>query len=151
MLPTRFGPLLIEADERAVVRSGFVDAPLEDAGPHPVLLLAAAAVADWDSGLDLSALDRVPLAICGDGFGPRVWRALRGVPAGRTVSYAELAALAGSPRAARAAGRACADNPLAPFVPCHRVLRASGEVGGYVFGPDRKAAMLAHEAAARGS
>lgn len=81
-------------------------------------------------------------------FASRVYEVLRAVPAGSTLSYGELAARAGSPRAARAVGRAMATNPLAPFVPCHRVLGAGGALTGFSApgGTALKARLLAGEA-----
>jgi methylated-DNA-[protein]-cysteine S-methyltransferase len=67
---------------------------------------------------------------------------------GRTESYAQVAAAAGSPRAVRAAGTACATNPLPVIVPCHRVIRSDGSPGAYVGGPDAKRSLLGLEAAA---
>ena len=82
------------------------------------------------------------------GFRRTVLQRLRAVPYGATVSYTTLAAAAGRSRAARATGTACATNPLPIVVPCHRVLRADGDVGRYVGGPDAKRALLALEAEA---
>jgi len=73
------------------------------------------------------------------------WIASRTVSAGTTTSYTGLAALAGRPNAVRAAGSACAKNLVAPFVPCHRILRTDGSLGGYYYGLPVKAALLAHE------
>ena len=70
---------------------------------------------------------------------------MREIPAGTTWSYGELAAKAGSPRAVRAVGQACARNMVAPFVPCHRVVRSDGSLGGYFYGLDTKRWILAHE------
>lgn len=106
------------------------------------------AVADYFAG-DVGALDRVAVRQHGGEFVGEVWRALRDVPAGETVSYAELAAAAGRPRAARAAGTACATNAVAPFVPCHRVVRADGSVGEYGYGPGLKQQLLDREAGTR--
>jgi AraC family transcriptional regulator of adaptative response/methylated-DNA-[protein]-cysteine methyltransferase len=83
----------------------------------------------------------------GTSFQRRVWRVLRSIPAGRTASYAEVAARIGAPRAARAVARACADNRLAVAVPCHRIVRADGSLSGYRWGVARKRALLAREAA----
>ena len=77
----------------------------------------------------------------------RMWAELRRVPAGATVSYTELATRAGSPKASRAAGSACASNLIAPMVPCHRVVRGDGGLGGYYYGLDRKEWLLRHEGA----
>ena len=114
---------------------------------------AAASVADaverYSAG-EVGALDVVPVRQPGGAFFQVVWREMRRVPPGRTVSYALLAAQAGRPAAVRAAGTACARNLVAPFVPCHRVVRTDGTLGGYAYGADTKRALLAHEAAAAG-
>jgi methylated-DNA-[protein]-cysteine S-methyltransferase len=81
------------------------------------------------------------------GFWREVLTHLRDIGYGRTESYAQVAAAAGSPRAVRAVGTACATNPLPLVVPCHRVVRSDGSAGGYAGGPDAKAALLALEAA----
>lgn len=90
-------------------------------------------------GLDL------PLDVRGTAFQQRVWQVLRAVPAGRTVSYAELAELVGLPKGARAVAGACAANALAVAIPCHRVVRNDGSISGYRWGVDRKAALLDRE------
>lgn len=90
--------------------------------------------------------DGLPLDIRGTAFQHRVWQALRRVPAGETVTYSDLARSIGAPRAARAVAGACADNPLAVAVPCHRVVRADGGLAGYRWGLERKRALLAREA-----
>ena len=105
----------------------------------------AAAVEAYVDG-DLDSLDAVSVVQPGGEFLQRAWAALRGVHAGETTSYAGLAERAGSPRAVRAAGSACARNLVAPFVPCHRVVRSDGGLGGYYYGLDVKRALLAHEA-----
>lgn len=88
----------------------------------------------------------VPLALAGTDFQRRVWRQLLRVPFGETITYDELARRAGSPGASRAAGQANGSNPVAIVVPCHRVIRASGETGGYAGGADRKRRLLELEA-----
>jgi AraC family transcriptional regulator of adaptative response/methylated-DNA-[protein]-cysteine methyltransferase len=92
-------------------------------------------------GLDL------PLDVRGTAFQQRVWQALREIPAGQTVSYAELAARLGMPRAARAIAGACAANPVAVAIPCHRVVRNDGALSGYRWGVERKQALLEREGA----
>lgn len=82
------------------------------------------------------------VVLCGTHFQVRVWRALLRVPPGATVTYGELAEAAGSPGAARAVGSAMAANPIAVLVPCHRVVRGGGGLGGYRWGGDRKRALL---------
>jgi len=77
-----------------------------------------------------------------------VWKALRAIPAGTTASYAEVARAIGRPSAVRAVAQACGANPLAVVTPCHRVVRSDGSLSGYRWGPERKRALLAAEAAA---
>lgn len=95
---------------------------------------------------DLTALDRVPVSQPGGPFTQRAWTAMRGIGPGETLTYSELAQAAGNPAAVRAAGSACARNLIAPFVPCHRVVRTDGTLGGYYYGLDVKRALLTHEA-----
>jgi len=85
------------------------------------------------------------LDIRGTAFQERVWQALRKIPLGRTVSYAELAQMIGQPTAARAVAGACAANRIAVVIPCHRVVRGTGEISGYRWGPKRKRALLERE------
>jgi AraC family transcriptional regulator of adaptative response/methylated-DNA-[protein]-cysteine methyltransferase len=91
-------------------------------------------------GLDL------PLDVRGTAFQQRVWQALRQIPAGETVGYAELAARLGMPQGARAIAGACAANPVAVAIPCHRVVRNDGSISGYRWGVERKQALLQREA-----
>lgn len=90
-------------------------------------------------GLDL------PLDVRGTAFQQRVWAALRAIPAGETVSYTELAQRIGSPAAVRAVAGACAANPVAVAIPCHRVVRNDGGLSGYRWGIERKAALIERE------
>jgi len=87
----------------------------------------------------------LPLDILGTAFQQRVWAALREIPAGETTSYAQIAASLRAPRAARAVAQACAANPLAVAVPCHRVLRGDGALSGYRWGVERKRELLRRE------
>jgi AraC family transcriptional regulator of adaptative response/methylated-DNA-[protein]-cysteine methyltransferase len=89
----------------------------------------------------------LPLDIQATAFQWRVWKLLRKIPMGETRTYGELAKVLGVPGAARAVGRACATNPVALVIPCHRVLRGDGGVGGYRWGPDRKKKLLDAERA----
>lgn len=89
----------------------------------------------------------LPLDVRGTAFQHRVWQALREIPAGKTVSYTEIANRIGLPKAARAVAGACAANPLAVAIPCHRVIRTDGGLSGYRWGVERKRALLAKEAA----
>jgi AraC family transcriptional regulator of adaptative response/methylated-DNA-[protein]-cysteine methyltransferase len=91
--------------------------------------------------------DGLPLDLRGTPFQQQVWRALQEIPAGSTMTYAALARQIGSPRAVRAVGTACGQNPIAIAVPCHRVLRSDGSLGGYRWGLERKQALLDRERA----
>jgi AraC family transcriptional regulator of adaptative response/methylated-DNA-[protein]-cysteine methyltransferase len=90
----------------------------------------------------------LPLDIRGTAFQAQVWRALQRIPPGETATYGEIAAALGRPAAVRAVGRACGANPLALLVPCHRVIRKDGDLGGYRWGIERKRALLDRERAA---
>lgn len=95
---------------------------------------------------DGAPLARLALDVSGTPFERKVWNTLRDIPYGETRTYAEVASLAGHPGAARAVGAACAANAVAIVIPCHRVIRADGQRGGYRWGVDRKRALLAREA-----
>lgn len=90
----------------------------------------------------------LPLDVRGTAFQQRVWKALRGIPPGKTASYAEIARRIGEPKATRAVAGACALNKLAVVIPCHRVVRRDGGLSGYRWGVERKRALLAREGAA---
>ncbi|MGI8739025.1 MAG: bifunctional DNA-binding transcriptional regulator/O6-methylguanine-DNA methyltransferase Ada [Gammaproteobacteria bacterium] len=90
-------------------------------------------------GLDL------PLDVRGTAFQQRVWQALRGIPAGQTASYTEIATRIGTPKAVRAVAHACASNAIAVAIPCHRVVRQNGALSGYRWGVERKRALLDRE------
>jgi len=90
-------------------------------------------------GLDL------PLDVRGTAFQQRVWQALREIPAGSTVSYADLAQRIGAPKSVRAVAQACGANALAVAIPCHRVVRNDGALAGYRWGVERKRALLERE------
>jgi AraC family transcriptional regulator, regulatory protein of adaptative response / methylated-DNA-[protein]-cysteine methyltransferase len=90
----------------------------------------------------------LPLDVRGTAFQRRVWQALREIPAGSTTSYAELAGRIGAPKSVRAVAQACAANPLAVAIPCHRVVRGDGGLSGYRWGIERKRALLEREGAA---
>ncbi len=96
-------------------------------------------VEDPGTGLDL------PLDIRGTAFQQRVWQALRDIPAGQTLSYAQVAQCIGSPRSVRAVAGACAANAIAVAIPCHRVVRSDGGLSGYRWGTERKRALLERE------
>jgi methylated-DNA-[protein]-cysteine S-methyltransferase len=147
-ITTPVGPFTIAGRGDAVVAAGFTDDP--DALPQPVPLadsdlerFAKAAQAYFDG--DLTAIDAIPVDQPGAPFLSQGWAALRAVPAGAPVSYTALAAALGRPQAVRAAAQACARNAAALFVPCHRVVRSDGSLGGYRWGIETKRWLLSHE------
>jgi len=87
----------------------------------------------------------LPLDVQGTAFQRRVWLALQEIPPGDTVSYAGIASRIGKPKAARAVATACAANPVAVAIPCHRVVRGNGQLGGYRWGLERKRVLLERE------
>ncbi|MFD6399451.1 methylated-DNA--[protein]-cysteine S-methyltransferase [Nocardia sp. NPDC060249] len=102
------------------------------------------AVIDYHAG-DLTAIDAIAVRQRSGEFLVHAWEVLRKVPAGEPVTYTEFAGLSGRPAATRAAANACARNSAALFVPCHRVLRIGGALGGFRWGLEAKAWLLAHE------
>jgi methylated-DNA-[protein]-cysteine S-methyltransferase len=112
----------------------------ETRNPHGL----SAAIAKYFAG-DLTAIDKLPVKTGGTPFQREVWRALREIPCGRTVSYGELAKSIGRPAAVRAVGLANGSNPIGVVVPCHRVIGADGSLTGYGGGLERKRWLLQHE------
>jgi len=110
-----------------------------DADTESLAAQVARVVEDPRLSLDL------PLDVRGTAFQQRVWRALREIAVGSTVSYAEVARRLGAPRSVRAVAQACAANPLAVLIPCHRVVRHDGALSGYRWGIERKRALLTLE------
>lgn len=139
------GPIRLEEED------GFLTACLwsgeegDITRPTPALERAAGQLEEYLEGR--RTVFDVPLRSRGTPFQEAVWRALTTIPYGATWSYRQLAAAVGRPGAARAAGTANARNPLSIFIPCHRVIRATGRVGGYGGGVPAKERLLALEAA----
>ena len=152
------GAVIVAASERGIAAIEFGDDPqhlvegLQDRFPKATLIggdadfeeLVARVVGFVEaptSGLDL------PLDVRGTAFQERVWRALRAIPAGTTATYTDVAATIGMPKAVRAVAQACAANPAAVAIPCHRVVRTDGSLSGYRWGIERKRALLEREGA----
>lgn len=150
------GSILVAQSQRGVCAillgddAGQLLRQLEDKFPHAELIggdgqyeeLVAAVVGMIEApalGLGL------PLDIRGTAFQERVWRALRDIPVGETVSYSELARRIGAPNSARAVAQACGANHLAVAIPCHRVVRSDGSLSGYRWGVERKRSLLQRE------
>jgi len=152
------GSIVVAASDRGICAILLGDDPdalvreLEDRFPNATLRAGEAGFEEWvakvvgfveepRTGLDL------PLDVRGTAFQRRVWQALREVPAGSTTSYADIAKRIGAPRAARAVAQACAANPAAVAIPCHRIVRQDGGLSGYRWGVERKRALLERETA----
>jgi AraC family transcriptional regulator of adaptative response/methylated-DNA-[protein]-cysteine methyltransferase len=158
-VPCSLGWLLVAATERGICRISLGDsaAPLERAlrTEFPAARVARAdeTLRTWVGRLAAHldgrapAID-LPLDVRATAFQRRVWQELQRIPAGSTRSYSQVARAIGRPTAARAVARACATNPAALVIPCHRVVRENGELGGYRWGLKRKQALLALETAA---
>ena len=151
------GAILVAASPRGVCAIALGDGPeqlardLQNRFPHARLIGAERDFEDWvarvvgfveapGSGLEL------PLDIRGTAFQQRVWQALRAIPPGTTLSYTELARRLGVPQSCRAVASACAANPLALVIPCHRVVRSDGGLAGYRWGVERKGELIKREA-----
>lgn len=149
---TSLGPLLIAATDKGLCRVAFDEDSLSLATRFPraeivpggaaLAALAARVVAEVEQPGRHTDL---PLDVRGTAFQEAVWQALREVPQGETVSYAQLAVAAGSPGAVRAAGTACGSNNVAVIIPCHRAQRSDGSMGGYAYGVDRKQVLRRRE------
>jgi methylated-DNA-[protein]-cysteine S-methyltransferase len=158
VLDTPVGPLSLLAQGGDLVAGGFTADPAQlHARLHPSLRAPGMTparpgtlpwlvkpVRDYFDG-DLGALDTISVHQPATATRQRFWAELRAVAPGSTVSYAELARLAGRPDAPRAAGAACAANLIAPVIPCHRARRGDGSLGGYYYGLPRKEWLLRHE------
>ena len=153
--PTPFGDALVLVTERGIAGLEFVGddgaAALERAREHwPLSRLVsdrAAAMRAVEGLFDRAAGAHTHLLLKGTNFQIKVWTAMLSVPAGRLISYGELARDLGRPKAAQAIGRALSANPVGFLVPCHRVIRATGALGDYRWGHVRRRALLAWEAA----
>jgi AraC family transcriptional regulator of adaptative response/methylated-DNA-[protein]-cysteine methyltransferase len=157
-----YGKLLVAATDRGVcaVMLGDQDASLEKDLRAQFPQASRTRVDEGDGWLEQlvarvaeqvkrpGALEDIPLDLSGTAFQWRVWQALATIPAGETRTYQQVARAVGKPRAIRAVASACAANRLAVVVPCHRVIRSDGSLGGYRWGLPRKAALLAGERAA---
>lgn len=149
---TSLGPLLIAATPRGLCRIAFDEGEAMLAARFPGAQILPGGVALSELARRVMARveapgmdDDLPRDVRGTAFQQAVWEALRAIPPGETRSYARIAAMAGRPDAVRAAGSACGANPLAVVVPCHRVLRSDGGLGGYAYGIARKQALLERE------
>lgn len=153
VVPTSLGPMLVAATEKGVCRLSFNEGREELAHRFPLAELV-------EGGEEFSALlsevvaaveqpgdsRHIPLDVQGTAFQEAVWQELRRIPPGETRSYAEIAAAVGKPGAVRAAGSANGANNVAVLIPCHRVIRSDGSLGGYAYGLEIKRELLEREA-----
>ncbi|WP_260922490.1 bifunctional DNA-binding transcriptional regulator/O6-methylguanine-DNA methyltransferase Ada [Novosphingobium sp. 9] len=152
VVPTSMGAMLVAATGKGVCRLSFDESveALAERFPHADLI---------EGGEDFAALLRqvidaverpgdargIPLDVAGTAFQEAIWRELQRIPAGETRSYAQLATAVGKPKAMRAAGSANGANCVAVLIPCHRVVRTDGTIGGYAYGTDIKRELLRRE------
>jgi AraC family transcriptional regulator of adaptative response/methylated-DNA-[protein]-cysteine methyltransferase len=149
---TSMGAILLAATARGVCRLSFEedDSVLVERFPNATIMREEAALGDLleraVAAVETPAAGHgLPLDIRGTAFQEAVWRELARIPPGETLSYAALAARAGKPGAARAAGTACGANPVAVLIPCHRAQRGDGSLGGYAYGLPIKRELLRRE------
>jgi len=154
-IATPLGGFTVIADDEGVHGAGFADS-IDELRVHlrgparhapvlrdPVLRVRHGVSAYFDG--DLRALDPIAVRQSGSPLFLRTWSVLRETQPGEQLAYALLARMAGAPGAIRAAASACARNNVCLVIPCHRVIRSDGSLGGYGYGLDRKRALLAHE------
>jgi AraC family transcriptional regulator of adaptative response/methylated-DNA-[protein]-cysteine methyltransferase len=156
VIASPLGRLLVAATDRGLCRVAFgrrddeLEAELSREFPQATLRRSPKALRRFTSELlrriggEEARLD-LPLDIRATAFQWKVWTALRKIPSGETLSYKEVARGVGRPKATRAVARACAANPVAVVVPCHRVVRSDGGLGGYRWGTARKKRLLRRE------
>ena len=150
---TALGRLLVAATDKGICSLNFDDdeARLRRRFPNATILAddgsIAPLVAQALSQIDKPGVHELPIDVRGTAFQERVWAELRKIPPGETRSYADIAAAIGDPKATRAVGTANGSNPVAVLVPCHRVIRSDGSLGGYAGGLERKRKLLAAEGA----
>jgi AraC family transcriptional regulator, regulatory protein of adaptative response / methylated-DNA-[protein]-cysteine methyltransferase len=157
VVPTSLGQMLVAATDKGVCRLSFGEgrAALAARFPHAQLVEGGDGFATLLGDVIASVEDpgrmrEVPLDVRGTAFQEAVWQALRRIPPGETRTYAEIAAAAGNPRAVRAAGSANGANNVAVLIPCHRVIRSDGSLGGYAYGVEIKKELLERERGASG-
>lgn len=152
---TLLGRMMLAATERGVcaLRFGTDDETLNELKqefPNATLIYAETQLTDRLQRVQQHLIDlpkplSLPLDIEASAFQQQVWQALKEIPVGETRSYQQIAEQIGKPKAVRAVARACASNPVALAIPCHRVIRASGELSGYRWGVSRKRELLDRE------
>jgi AraC family transcriptional regulator of adaptative response/methylated-DNA-[protein]-cysteine methyltransferase len=154
MADSPLGPLLIATTSKGICRLTFDDSvdSLRRLFPNAELVEDEGSMGELIEGVlaaveSPAAAPELPVDVAGTAFQEAVWRELRKIPAGETRSYAQIAAAIGQPKAVRAVGTANGDNHVAVLIPCHRVIRSDGSLGGYAGGLDRKRKLLEAEGA----
>ena len=156
-LKTPVGELSLIADEDILIAAGFsgvanlisrldtqsAEQKLSKSFRIPII---SDLISDYFDG-DFNSLNGIRTHQSGAKFSQDVWKVMRKIPAGKTISYAELAKRAGSEAAVRAAGTACGNNLIAPIIPCHRIVKSGGALGNYGYGVKVKEWLLRHEGA----
>ncbi|OYY69914.1 MAG: hypothetical protein B7Y00_01165 [Sphingomonadales bacterium 17-56-6] len=149
---TALGPMLLAATDKGICRLSFDEneSTLIRRFPNATLLGEGGSLSNLIAGAvsvvhNPKQMPELPLDVGGTRFQMDVWQALRQIPAGETRTYAEIAAAVGKPDAVRAAGSANGANPVSVLIPCHRVIRSDGGLGGYAYGLERKRRLLAWE------
>jgi len=156
MFDSPLGRMLIATTSKGICRLTFNDseASLRRLFPNATIVEDEGGMRELVEGA-LIAIERpaaakeLPIDVAGTAFQEAVWRELRKIPLGETRSYAEIAAAIGQPKAVRAVGTANGDNHVAVLIPCHRVIRSDGSLGGYAGGLDRKRKLLETEGSHR--
>lgn len=153
VVPTSLGDMLVAATEKGVCRLSFDEGRealeerfpaadlIEGGGEFEALLKQVVDAVE----APVNGFDHIPIDVKGTAFQEAVWRELRKIPAGETRSYADIAAAVGKPKAVRAAGSANGANNVAVLIPCHRVVRSDGTLGGYAYGLPIKEELLKRE------
>lgn len=153
LFESRFGTVLVASTSRGVCNILFCDTPgdgkkdLIRRWPNARIIqkIQPAHRAIKNYFANVTPASKIKFHVRGTNFQIKVWEALLSIPLGKTTSYGAIAAQVGRPKAVRAVGTAVGDNPVCYIIPCHRVLRSNGEIGGYYWGLNRKRAMLAYE------
>lgn len=153
--PTSLGDMLVAATEKGICRLSFDEGEADLAArfPHAAIAHGGDTLAEL-AALAVAAVERpaqmphIPIDVAGTAFQQAVWQELMRIPPGETRSYAQIAAAVGKPAAVRAAGSANGANNVAVLIPCHRVVRSDGSLGGYAYGLERKAKLLEREGVA---
>lgn len=152
VVATTLGPMLVAATDKGVCRLAFDEDEGDLARRFPRAELVAGdagfarLLADVVAAVETPGqAPHIPLDVAGTAFQERVWQELRRIPPGETRTYAQIAAAAGNPRAVRAAGSANGANNVAVLIPCHRVVRSDGSLGGYAYGEKIKRELLRRE------